>query len=416
MKRIFLTILLVAASWTLQAQWSYTRTATYIGYTGSLLGQDMSEITCGIDKAVVNQAMTPVSTSFPSREECEADRVRSESSWNSRLRCYRVVCSSCFGTSSTADATKPGDISILGAERGEPFIATSPEQIIPEWMTETEQKRGSLFGYENNFPRTGDNAFDKAYDKMYSSEINKSIKYLPVKQDENKISIIENQSEHSNEYNNQYESKGGYQTMIELGKKNGLDFSDYISQERWDKMNTNEVKDMTSEEIFQWNADYNRFVSDLYGSDPMFDAFKNFQSEVKTELTDLGIKVVTTLATAGATMGAGLVLSPYTMMWVKPLIEGGAGAISAVAQAVNHNDYSNIIKNTVGGFAEGAIGSTIADVKGGAVLYPLFVTTITAYQGGNMKEVSSSGIKAVIVTNAPGGLLWDVFTIGVNVK
>jgi hypothetical protein len=159
MKRIFLTILLVAASWTLNAQWSFT----YM---------------CGLSN-------TQRQGGYATKSACEAAALAmdgtpcdngSGGAWGRKVNVTHYGDgTACDGKDlpmpSNNGQKHPGDISIMGEGRGEPFIAINPGGTTEEWITQYGQWMESMgFGYENIFPITGDKAFDKAYNKAYDDQ------------------------------------------------------------------------------------------------------------------------------------------------------------------------------------------------------------------------------------------------------
>ncbi|MDR2563646.1 MAG: hypothetical protein LBC98_06860 [Prevotellaceae bacterium] len=141
------------------AQWTYTRTATYTG--------GGNEITCGIESALVEQVISPVSTSFPSREKCEAERARAENYWNSQLRCYRVTCAPCTGGAESS--SQAGGMNINGTSQGGTFYENNPFAPMQEAVLQKQLQNEVLFG-ENSagFLVTRSKDFNNSYTKIVS--------------------------------------------------------------------------------------------------------------------------------------------------------------------------------------------------------------------------------------------------------
>ena len=170
-------------------------------------------------------------------------------------------------------------------------------------------------------------------------------------------------------------AKGGYALMCELGKKNGLDFSDYMSKERWDKASSAETaKTMSNGELSQWHADYSRFMRDLYGADPIFNVIDDFTNELKTELKELGITVATVLVSAatGGIATTGVFLTPASAK----IVEATAESVASIAKDINR-DRSIDLQKAIGSGANVFIGSAISDY--GKVTYNVYIVGKTIY-------------------------------------
>ena len=203
-------------------------------------------------------------------------------------------------------------------------------------------------------------------------------------------------------------AKNGYEVMQALGASRNINFSNYMTVDEWNK----DVRTMTYSDMLKWNQKYNRFMNDLYGSDPTIEVIKNFQEELKTELINGGIeagKAYLTISAAVAT--SGLSLTPEAVLLVKTatgLLASGGGEI-----AKQYNEGKSFAKGTMdwgklktaasSGIISGAIGGTPTKVPAGKTVnsaVSLGKTVAGAYmQGKSKEEIIKDGAKNVVTSS-----------------
>ena len=207
----------------------------------------------------------------------------------------------------------------------------------------------------------------------------------------NAVNTGENVKNKSTSQGDFSQAKGGYDVMKILGEKKGLNFSDYISKERWEQANNAEkAKTMSNEELFQWHADYNRFLKDLYGSDPVLNVIEDFSNELKTELKELGINVATVLISAGVTATTGVFLKPANATIVKATTE----SIASIAKDINRDNSIDFQKALASG-ANVFVGSAIKD-NYGKVTYNVYIVGKTIYnEKGINKKMATETTKII---------------------
>ena len=206
-------------------------------------------------------------------------------------------------------------------------------------------------------------------------------------------------------------AKNGYEVMQVLGASRNLNFSNYMTTDEWNK----DPRTMTTSDLLKWNQKYNRFMNDLYGSDPMIEVIKNFQEELKTELINGGIeagKAYLTISTAVAT--SGLSLTPEAVILVK--FASGVLANSGEEIAKQYNEGKSFAKGNMdwnklkvaasSGSISGAIGGMPTKVPAGKTVssaVSLGKTVAGAYMQGKSKdEVIKDGAKNVVTSSMTG--------------
>jgi hypothetical protein len=210
--------------------------------------------------------------------------------------------------------------------------------------------------------------------------------------------------------------RSSYGIMKDLGAKSGLNFSDYIREEDWNR----NPGEMTTEELIKWHQNYNRFISDLYGSDPIITTVKNFQEELRKELTDIGINLAEKGVVYGATALVGISLTPAGAMIAKPAIEGIVKTIASVAQAANHGEsvkslgvWQNALKQGL----ETTTGSIIGN--NGTVISVVYESGKVLYEGGSPKEAILIAITTTVNANTAEHLgegYATVISVGLEMK
>ena len=193
-----------------------------------------------------------------------------------------------------------------------------------------------------------------------------------------------------NDYDNS-QASDGYEVMKLLGEKSGLNFSDYISKERWDKASDAEkIKTMSNEELFQWHADYNQFFKDLYGKDPVLNVIEDFTNELKTELKELAITVATVLVSAGISGMTGVFLNPTVATGMKATTE----VIASIAKDINRDNSIDFQKALASG-ANVFVGKAIKEY--GNITYTIYIAGKTTYDvKGINKTVVAKTAKTIV--------------------
>ncbi|MDR1170049.1 MAG: OmpH family outer membrane protein, partial [Prevotellaceae bacterium] len=148
-----------------------------------------------------------------------------------------------------------------GTSRGNAFYSGNTFEALPDAYDQKNLQNEMLLGkrnvgsvkYGNELAVTGDEIFDTKYANIYKSTTFTTGRldrgFTPGQSDETLLQ-------------NGYEAKGGYQVMKELGEKNGLNLSDYISEDLWNKIGNN-AGEISSSEVAKFNSQYDKFVGDV---------------------------------------------------------------------------------------------------------------------------------------------------------
>ncbi|MDR1348797.1 MAG: hypothetical protein LBJ63_10335 [Prevotellaceae bacterium] len=387
----------VALPNTVKAQWGFTVTQ---GQSGNCVGCDDIKIT------VINIGSIPVN-GFPTRQECEAARqtlVGIRQAFVCGCTLY-VICSSCTGKDiagfDVGGNTNDGSVRVSGTSQGSSYYTPNSFDALQDAYDQKNFQNEVLLGTDqvityNELAITGDINFDTRFKKLYGGRpVPGFIQWNP---EENRIK-------------DGYEAKGSYQLMKELGEKYGLNLSNYLSEDLWNKMG-NKAGGMSSSEIAEFNKQYDKYVSDVRDKqkrqDPIFNVFDEAWASTKEKVKeDAIIRAQGAMQALGGAFG---VVSGYTIATGGEIFAPG---VAGVAGAIVAADGVDNIQTGMRQLFTGKETDLVTDAIG--LYFGLQKNTITNAVGiidlgTSVRSISKSIFKAKFANSAKSGMNAKVVT------
>jgi len=365
---------------------------------------------------VVNLPIPPFDF-FSTKAECEQMRniiLGIESNYGGCHAYYE--CTRCTGTDIVipgqgSSQTNPlnqtnsttGNLNLIGTSTGQPFFTSHPIHETVDFIdqTSTQQNllnsRGRMVFY-NGINVTGDKRFDNEWSKLYG----RSTDYINFGRPDEAFSKGEGRviyySGRRASYlpNESLSERSGYQVMKELGESVGLDISNYISEEFWNK----DIRDMSSEEVAEWNRQYDKFVMDVNKRqkgepiDPKGEEESIFTEAVIDKMIDITAEVATAVipqyTIPGAVATVAVRASQEGLKWANATYHGnscdGVGTMGG-----------RFLRNVTTDFAFGVGGKMVGDLLGSAGKVTFkeaniaskeskIITRTAAKAGGNIEQ------------------------------
>ena len=215
---------------------------------------------------------------YSTKKECEQVRQRINNTQRDvgglgSSRCVaQITCSQCSGsdpvfpTQPNQSNNVPENINFNGPEQGKPFSPT-----VNPWQYNITGIDDGLLRLDSQHPQKNN---ETKVDKVYASLINDKFK------DQNDSYRPESNSKKTTTPY-VYIRKSSYEWMKDLAANRGLNFSNYFSEEAWNK----DPREMTWEELMKSHHNYHRFIRDLYRG----DKFAENALQMPKELMDVAI-------------------------------------------------------------------------------------------------------------------------------
>jgi hypothetical protein len=194
----------------------------------------------------------PNITGFPTKAECETVRniILNISEGNGYCRAY-YSCTACVGHDIAGNNQGTGSLNTNGTNQGSSYYSNNAGAFVQDAAEQKQYQNDMLFGTNNSnqmLATTGDKKYDVA-----TGNLIKSRREAPTT--DKAGGRVEGYFNYQS-----YQPKGGYGFMKELGESVGLNFSDYMSEELWNKASTGK---MSFDEAAEFNKKYDQFVHDV---------------------------------------------------------------------------------------------------------------------------------------------------------
>jgi hypothetical protein len=222
--------------------------------------------------AYIRNQLLPHFSGFATRAECEQARAAFLNFGVRTPECsVYYVCSGCVGHDiATAGGNVGGNANVNGTNQGSSFHSSNLATVIQDSYEQKNFQNKVLLGMKGNannysVPLTTDKAYnDRIESILKNSQFTNATGDTRRQRGREGAGIwFDHSSGKQREENllkDGYEAKSGYQVMRDLGEKYGVDISNYISENIWNKMGSGQL---SGKEVAEFHQKYDKFVIDV---------------------------------------------------------------------------------------------------------------------------------------------------------